>query len=68
MSSVRAHVLQGMNSALFHTTPPLVSHFEHGYFILAQANESLRTGEALNSLTLDESLSDLSIKLLKTAS
>ena len=28
---------------------PLISHFEHGHFTLAQTLESLKIGEALNS-------------------
>ena len=42
-----------------------MSHFEHGHFTLTQTIESLKIGQALNSSSLDESLSTLSIKLPK---
>ena len=37
---------------LFSVIPPLISHFEHGHFTLAQTIENLGSGEALNNLSI----------------
>ena len=39
-----------MKNSLYSTIPPLMSHFGHHNFTLAQTIERLRTGEALKSL------------------
>ena len=40
-----------MNASLFSIIPHLIFHFEHGWFTLVETNESIKIGQALNSLS-----------------